>query len=168
MDEDELQSNSGFTEGEGPARPDFLGCYAHTMDTKGRIIIPNAYREPLGQVFTIGPTRDFKGVALYPAAVFDRILAELSAMNQRKPFVQAYTMQFYKLCYPNMQADAQSRLLLPPLLRQRLLGEARDLQISGGLDHVRIMSAEKAETIDNSFMNEVDTIQERIGDMDLT
>lgn len=168
MDEDELQGNSGFTEGEGPSRPDFLGCYAHTMDAKGRITIPNAYRAPLGQVFTVGPTRDFKGVALYPEAAFDRILAELSAMNQRKPFVQAYTMQFYKLCYPNMQADAQSRILLPPQVRQRLLGEAKDLQISGGRDHVRIMAADKANAADDAFMTDLDTISERIGDLDLS
>lgn len=144
----------------------FFGSYAHSIDAKGRIIIPNAYREALGETFSMGPTRDFNGVALYPNDEFDRILDELNAMNQRKPFVQNYTVQFYKLSYRDMQADSQGRLLLPPKLRQRMLGEARDLEISGGFHHVRIVDAAKADAADLDFTVNRESILELVGDLD--
>ena len=86
-------------------------------------------------------------------------------MNQRKPFVQTYTVQFYKLSYRGMQADAQGRVLLPPKLRQRILGEAKDLEISGGADHVRIQDATAADASDLLFMQNLDDILERMGDL---
>ncbi|HNW86779.1 MAG TPA: hypothetical protein PKJ47_07570 [Candidatus Limiplasma sp.] len=153
------------TQARASAKYEFFGSFSHAIDAKGRIIIPNVYRETLGEIFTIGPTREFKGIALYPNEVFDLIRAELSAMNQRKPFVQTYTMQFYKLSYRGMQADAQGRVLLPPKLRQRILGEAKDLEISGGADHVRIQDVAAADASDLLFMQNLDDILERMGDL---
>ena len=145
----------------------FFGSYAHSIDAKGRIIIPNAYRDVLGTVFSVGPTRDFKGIALYPDPVYDSILKELNAMNQRKRVVQTYTQQFYKLSYRNMQADGQGRLLLPPKLRQRMLGDAKDLEISGGFNHVRIVEADTANNADDTFMENLDQTLDQIGELDL-
>ena len=84
-------------------------------------------------------------------------------MNQRKPVVQKYTMQFFKLSYRDMQADGQGRILLPPILRQRMLGDARDLEISGVSSHIRIVGAEKATSDDMDFMENIDDILEQIG-----
>lgn len=148
------------------ATTEFFGSYTHSIDAKGRIIVPNAYRDALGEIFTIGPTRDFKGIALYPNTVFNQIRDELNAMNQRKPFVQTYTMQFFKLSYRDMQADTQGRLLLPPKLRQRILGEAKDLEISGVSNHVRILDAEQANIADISFTEHLDDILEQMGNLD--
>ena len=147
---------------------EFFGSYAHSIDAKGRIIIPNAYRDALGEIFSMGPTRDFSGIALYPDAVFEQILTELSSMNQRKPIVQNYTLQFYKLSYRGMQADSQGRLLLPPKLRQRMLGDARDLEISGGYKHVRIVDAANADTADIDFTLKREAILEELGNLEQT
>lgn len=166
MDENDGQQNNVVPCVEPPGKFTFFGSYSHSIDAKGRIIIPNAYRDDLGETFTIGPTRDFNGIALYPDDVFDAILSELSHMNQRKPFVQSYTMQFYKLSYRQMQPDAQGRLLLPPKLRQRILAEAKDLEISGGYDHVRIVDAQKATEADLEFMANKEKILEEMGDLD--
>ena len=163
MDEERTQDETEPTKSEAPTRMDFFGCYSHAIDAKGRIIIPNTYRAALGQVFTIGPTWDFKGVALYPEHVYEAILADLNAMNQRKPVVQKFTMQFFKLSYRDMQADGQGRILLPPILRQRMLGDARDLEISGVSSHIRIVGAEKATSDDMDFMENIDDILEQIG-----
>lgn len=168
MDEDEMQEESGFHGGFDSSKIEFLGSYAHSIDAKGRIIIPNAYRAALGPTLTIGPTRDFKGIALYPDTVFNSILEELNEINQRIAVVQTYTMQFYKLCYRDMQPDGQGRLLLPPKLRQRMLGEAKDLEISGGFNHVRIIDALKANQDDENFMLNLNDILEKIGNLDLT
>lgn len=166
--DDNGQPTSLYTNpGRGPELFRFFGSYTHSIDAKGRIIIPNAYREVLGEEFTVGPTRDFSGIALYPNIVYDMILRELNAMNQRKRVVQSYSQQFYKLSYRNMQADAQGRLLLPPKLRQRMLKDARDLEISGGYNHVRIEEAEKASNADDTFMDNLDFTLDQIGEVDI-
>ena len=167
MKEDDLQTKTPSSDAPATAEFNFFGSYSHSIDAKGRIIIPNAYRDMLGETFTIGPARDFKGIALYPEPVYESILRELSALNQRKRVVQTYTQQFYKLSYRGVQADTQGRLLLPPKLRQRMLGEARDLEISGGFNHVRIVEAEKADRTDEAFMDNLDMTLDQIGEQEL-
>ena len=44
----------------------FSGNYTHNIDPKGRVTIPAAYREALGEGFTIGLNNDFSAIALYP------------------------------------------------------------------------------------------------------
>ena len=164
MDENAGRETAAAQSAEPQQKIEFFGSYSHSIDAKGRIIIPNAYRDALGGTFTVGPTRDFNGIALYPDSVFEQILDELNRMNQRKPFVQNYTMQFYKLSYRSMQADGQGRLLLPPKLRQRILLDAKDLEISGGYNHVRIVDASKADLADAEFMQKKEEILEEMGD----
>ena len=144
----------------------FFGAYAHAIDNKGRMIIPNAYRDALGESFTIGPTRDFYGIALYPNSVYNQLLADIVSMNRRKPIVQKYVTQFSKLSYRDIQPDSQGRISLPAKLRQRMLGEAKELEISGALDHIRVVDNRKADTEDNSFMDNLEEILEQFGNLD--
>jgi len=141
----------------------FFGCHTHSIDEKGRIIIPNAYREALGENFCIGPTRSFDGIALYPSAVYDQILHELNSLNQRRPYVQQYTMQFYKLSNRDMQKDSQGRILLPQKIRQRFLEDAKEVEISGSNNFIRIMDAAKAAEIEQTFNDNLSTILEQMG-----
>ena len=141
----------------------FFGSYAHAIDIKGRMIIPNAYRTALGETFTVGPTRDFQGIALYPDSVYEQLLWDIVSMNQRKPIVQKFAMQFSKLSYREMQADSQSRVLLPAKLRQRMLGDAKELEISGALNHIRVVDNAKANMEDMSFTDNLEEILDRLG-----
>ena len=49
----------------------FSGSFEHSLDGKGRVIIPASFREALGENFTItiNPTRT--AVAIYPKADWD-------------------------------------------------------------------------------------------------
>lgn len=151
---------------QAPAKYAFFGSYGHSLDAKGRIIIPNAYREALGETFTIGPTKDFRGVALYPDPVYDQILADIQRMNQRKPDVQRFATQFFKLSYREIQSDQQGRILLPTMLRQRMLENAKELEISGAFDHIRIEDSARATQEDQYFSDNLDSILEALGNLD--
>ena len=148
------------------ATREFFGSFSHSIDAKGRIIIPNTYRDALGITFTIGPTQDFTGIALYPNEIFNRIRDELNAMNQRKQAVQKYTEQFFKLSYRDMQADTQGRILLPTKLRQRILKEAKDLEISGASEFVRIKDAQMADEADMDFMANREQYLDALAELD--
>jgi MraZ protein len=147
----------------------FFGSYAHAIDGKGRIIIPSDYRETLGKQFTIGPTRDMKAIALYPRRVWLGLLGELTEFKRlhgSKPKVQLFLNQIFKLSYPGAESDNQGRLLLPAKLRQRMLGEVRDVEISGALDHIRVVDAQKAALEDRYFMDNDAEIQEYLGSLE--
>jgi MraZ protein len=87
-------------------------------------------------------------------------------MNPRKPIVQRFSDQISKLSFPGSQADSQGRLLLPATLRQRMLGEAKDLEISGAFDHVRIVDRAKANAEDIFFTENLESILEQVGNLD--
>ena len=52
---------------------EFSGNYAHNIDPKGRVTIPSAYREALGDTFTIGLNNEFNAIALYPVEKWEEI-----------------------------------------------------------------------------------------------
>ena len=47
----------------------------------GTAICQRLHKEGFTVIAGCGPTRDFKGVALYPEHVYEAILADLNAMN---------------------------------------------------------------------------------------
>ncbi|MEG0997040.1 MAG: hypothetical protein RSC91_03765 [Clostridia bacterium] len=165
MDEEQLQHDVASVAPATPSNFTFFGSYDHTIDSKGRIIIPNGYRKPLGEVFTISLTRDGEGIALYPDWVFDALLGELYHLNQRSVAVQKYQAYLAKMSYRGMQADGQGRLLLPVKLRQYVLGEAKDVEISGALDHIRIVDSVAAGGEDTYFKEHRMSILEEIANM---
>ena len=148
----------------------FFGSYDHAIDGKGRIIIPSDYRDSLGQQFTIGPTRDQKAIALYPRRTWQALLHEMSEIKRihgNKPKVQVYLNRFFKFSYPNVESDNQGRLLLPAKLRQEMLGDARDVEISGVQDHIRIVTSEKAAEEDRYYKENEDDILEFMGSLEV-
>ena len=148
-----------------PQHYQFFGSYSHALDAKGRLVLPSAYRGALGDTFTMGPTRDFQGIALYPNSVFAQLLMEIRAMNPRKPVVQHYAEQVAKLSFPGSQCDGQGRLMIAQALRFRMLGEAKELEISGAFDYVRIMDNAKAKLADTHFSDNLDDILEQLGNL---
>ena len=148
----------------------FFGCYDHAIDGKGRIIIPSDYRDSLGKQFTIGPTRDQKAIALYPQTTWQSLLREMSEIRRlhgNKPKVQVYLNRFFKFSYPKVESDNQGRLLLPAKLRQEMLGDARDVEISGVQDHIRIVTSEKAAEVERYYKENEDDILEFMGNLEV-
>ena len=140
--EDERRMESAALETSVKTRkPRFFGSYDHSIDAKGRIIIPTVYRKDLGESFTITVGLDDASIAIYPDAAFDEMIEALYRMNRRKPSVQRQQDHVAKFSYPGMQADNQGRVLLPVKLRQYILGDVKDVEISGALDHIRIVES---------------------------
>ena len=164
MDDNQSLTN---TAGAQPKKKfTFFGSYDHSIDAKGRIIVPTAYRKALGDSFTITIALDDKAIALYPDDGFDTMVSELYAMNRRKPSVQKQLDHVAKFSYPGMQADNQGRVLLPVKLRQYVLGDARDVEISGALDHIRIVASAVAQEEDSYYKEHRDEILDEIGNLE--
>ena len=166
MDEQMHMDASAASERRTPRTFTFFGSYDHSIDSKGRIIIPNAYRKALGESFTITISLTDRAIAIYPDDAFDDMIAELYSLNRRKPAVQKQQDHVAKFSYPGMQADTQGRVLLPAKLRQYVLGDAKDVEISGSLDHIRIIDSAAAQAEDDYYKEHRDEIQEEIANLD--
>ena len=59
----------------------FSGSFDHSLDGKGRVIIPASFREALGEDFTITINPNKTAVAIYPKAMWDQQLERLSHIN---------------------------------------------------------------------------------------
>ena len=107
---------------------EFSGNYAHTIDPKGRVTIPSAYREALGDTFTI---------ALYPVEKWEEIGKKLERIPDSDARGMAYVRLIKAFSFPGQKLDAQGRVLLPMGLRQkagmdkaiRFVGVGRYLEI---------------------------------------
>ena len=131
---------------------EFSGNYTHNIDPKGRATIPAAYREALGDNFTIGLNNDFSAIALYPADKWEDMSAKLDRIPDTDARGRAYVRLIQAFSFTNQSLDSQGRVLLPQVLRQkagmdkaiRFSGMGRYLEI---WDEARFMATvEAAET----------------------
>jgi len=152
--------NAGPEAMEPPQQPEkkqplpflgFTGSYPHSIDAKGRMIIPAAFREPLGERFAVAPSPDFKAVALYPIADWIARRDELVALIRKRPVAQPILDEFTRYSYTDCESDAQGRLLLPQRIRAWRLGDARDVEVNGAYDHIRIIPAAQGADQDRLF-----------------
>lgn len=168
VDEEQRSGNAMSSPAARKQKFTFFGSYDHTIDAKGRIIIPNAYRKALGDSFTLTIGLDDRAIAIYPDDAFEEMVAGLYRLNRRKPSVQRQQDHVAKFSYPGLQADNQGRVLLPVKLRQYVLGDAKDVEISGALDHVRIVDSSEGLAEDTYYKEHRDEILDDIANLEET
>lgn len=92
----------------------FLGNSNHTIDSKGRVILPKEYREELGESFYI--TRGFENCAqVLSLDEFDRLRAQIRTL----PADKALTLQYLFISPAVLVSpNSQGRVLIPQKIRE--------------------------------------------------
>ena len=98
---------------------EFSGNYTHNIDPKGRVTIPAAYREALGDDFTIGMNNAFKAIALYPSDKWRDMNEKLDAIPDSDVMGTAYVRLIRAFSFTHQSLDGQGRVLLPAVLREK-------------------------------------------------
>ncbi|MCR5527312.1 MAG: division/cell wall cluster transcriptional repressor MraZ [Lachnospiraceae bacterium] len=118
----------------------FMGEYNHTIDAKGRLIIPAKLREGLGDTFVV--TKGLDGcLAAYTAQSWEKLQEKLAALPEFSKEARA-VKRFYLAGAFTAEFDKQGRILLPANLREHA-GLIKDVVLVGVGDKVEIWSAEK-------------------------
>ena len=147
-------------------RTRFIGSFNHSLDAKGRLVIPQNFREKLGERFCVAPSYDFKSIAVYPTDMWEKRNEAYEKLGKLNPALNRYLEQFYALSYDEQACDGQGRVLLPANIRQKILGENRDVEITGANDHIRVV----AETVSSEgweqFNNELPQLLEMIAGLE--
>ena len=139
-----------------------MGEYNHTIDAKGRLIIPSKYRETLGNEFVV--TKGLDGcLFVYDNAewaAFEEKLKSLPLTNKdARRFVR-----FFLAGATLAEVDKQGRILVPGTLREFAELE-KEVVLVGVGSRVEIWSKERWE--DASSYDDVEEIAEHMADLGL-
>ena len=119
----------------------FSGSFDHSLDGKGRVIIPASFREALGENFTITINPNKTAVAIYPKEMWDQQLERLSQINPMDRVGLQYERYVMSVSFSGNSMDAQGRVLIPAKLRAKI-GLARDIVFVGLNRYIEIWDAE--------------------------
>lgn len=91
-----------------------LGEYKHSIDSKGRLIVPAKFRENLGETFVV--TRGLDGCLFgFPASEWENIGEKLQKLPLAKKDARKFTRFFYSAA-TECKIDKQGRVNLPQTL----------------------------------------------------
>ena len=141
----------------------FMGEYNHTIDAKGRLIVPSKFREALGEEFVV--TKGLDGcLFVYDNnewTAFEEKLKALPLMNKEsRKFVR-----FFLAGAANVEVDKQGRILIPSKLRMAA-GLEKEVVFVGVLSKIEIWSKERWEK--NDCYDNMDEVAEHMSGFGLS
>lgn len=139
----------------------FIGEYHHTLDEKGRVSVPAAFRADLAQGAVVTRGLD-RSLFLYTKEEWAKLAQKLSAL----PFGQSDTRAFARLMLAGameVSVDASGRVTIPPYLRT-YASLTKAVVITGLYDRMELWDEETWETYRTKTEAEGDAIAERLGE----
>ena len=93
----------------------FMGEYNHTIDAKGRLIVPSKFRDVLGDEFVV--TKGLDGcLFVYDNDEWQKFEEKLTALPLTSKNAREF-VRFFHAGAANVEVDKQGRILLPGNLR---------------------------------------------------
>lgn len=93
----------------------FMGEFQHSIDAKGRLIVPSKLREKLGEKFVV--TRGLDGCLFgYPLSEWEKLEEKLNEMPLAKKDARTFVRFFYSAA-TECEIDKQGRINIPVTLR---------------------------------------------------
>ncbi|MBQ7839105.1 MAG: division/cell wall cluster transcriptional repressor MraZ [Lachnospiraceae bacterium] len=139
----------------------FMGEYNHTVDTKGRLIIPSKFREVLGDKFVI--TKGMDGcLFVYDYAEWSNFEEKLKALPINKKDNRMLVRHFLAGA-AEVEVDKQGRILIPVKLRE-YAEITKDVTLIGAAGHIEIWSDERWTALEEDEES-MEDIAERMADM---
>ena len=140
-----------------------MGEYNHTIDAKGRFIIPAKFRETLGDKFIV--TKGLDGcLFVYPKSEWSSFEEKLKVLPLTNKDARQYT-RFFLAGAAACEVDKQGRILLPQVLRDFAQLE-KEVVLIGVASRVEIWSKinwEQSMSTYNDDMNEIAEKMESLG-----
>ncbi len=140
----------------------FMGEYEHSIDAKGRLIVPAKFREQLGLEFVV--TKGIDGCLYgYPLSEWKEVeekFRERASMDKNSRKFSRFFFGGAASC----EVDKQGRILLPATLRE-FAGLKKEVVFAGNLNHIEIWDADKWNEI--SGYDDMEEVAEHLADLGL-
>lgn len=139
----------------------FMGEYRHSLDSKGRIIIPSKFRDELSE--TVIVTRGLDGcLTLYTQQQWQIIYEQLRRLPNTKKETRMYIHMLTSKA-AELEFDGQGRILLPsPLVEEADL--QKECVVVGVADHIEIWSKLRWDSYYQSASESFEDIAEQLTD----
>ncbi len=132
----------------------FMGEYSHSIDEKGRLIIPSRFRYELGSSFVL--TRGLDGcLCVYPQIEWTKLEEKLRSLPLTNKSARTIT-RFLVSGAATCELDKQGRILVPTALRE-YAGLGREVVLTGNLERIEIW--DKARWAENTRYEDMDAIE---------
>ncbi|MGI6097518.1 MAG: division/cell wall cluster transcriptional repressor MraZ [Dethiobacteria bacterium] len=135
----------------------FMGEYQHTVDAKGRLIMPAKFRDELGEKFIVTRGLD-QCLFVYPLVEWSRLEEKFKTL----PFTKRENRAFMRLFFSGAtecELDKQGRILIPTNLREYACIQ-REVVIIGVSTRVEVWS----KAVWGEYSNEADLSFEQIAE----
>lgn len=141
----------------------FIGEYNHTVDAKGRLIVPSKFRDQLGDEFVV--TRGLDGcLFVYSSEEWKNIETKFREVSQFSKEARKFARFFFAgatVC----EVDKQGRVLLPAVLRE-FAGIEKEIILAGVGNHIEIWSGNNWQA--TSQYDDVEEIAEHMASLGLS
>jgi MraZ protein len=142
----------------------FMGEFQHTIDGKGRLIIPVKFRDCLGEKFIITKGLD-NCLFGYPVSEWSALEQKLKALPFTKADARAFVRFFFSGA-TECELDKQGRILLPQNLRD-YADLSKDIVLIGVSNRIEIWNKDKWGIYSQEAESAYDEIAEKMVDFDL-
>lgn len=118
----------------------FMGEYNHTVDAKGRLIVPSKFREQLGDEFVV--TKGLDGcLFVYENTEWKALEEKLHALPLTNANARKFS-RFFLAGATSCEVDKQGRILLPAVLRD-FAGIEKDAVLVGVGSRIEIWAKDR-------------------------
>ncbi|NWG34428.1 MAG: division/cell wall cluster transcriptional repressor MraZ [Chloroflexi bacterium] len=142
----------------------FLGQFQHTLDDKGRLMVPARYRDLLAAGAYITQGFD-KCLMVLTEAHFNEVYAILNGLNMADPSARMLRRLILSNAYP-VEVDKVGRILVPQNLREFLGVASGELIVAGQGEYFEVWTpAEWKAQMDN--LHDVEANAQRFATLNL-
>ena len=122
----------------------FTGQWQHTLDAKGRLIVPSRIRDELGEGSKVTITVWPEGcLSLWGSEGWAALEERLVSLRRSDPQARKVVRGIANKAHRDV-VDKQGRITVPPLLRE-WAGITKEVVISGAFDHAEIWAPQRFE-----------------------
>ena len=126
----------------------FLGSFERSLDEKGRLALPKAFRSQLGESFILSRVADGRCLGVWTEDEFDNVLQRLSdevrAGRQPQRQIRRFTSSAV-----GVSQDSQGRIIVPAGLRD-WAGLDRNAVVIGAGDRIEIWAPDRWDELNET------------------
>ena len=138
----------------------FMGEHSHSIDAKGRLIIPAKFREELGDQFVLTQGMDHT-LTIYPMNEWLKFLEQLNQLPLTSKEARTFR-RFFTAKATMCELDKQGRILVPAGLREYADLE-KDVVLTGNISNIEVWSKKRWD--EDSEVEDMDAIAEKLQGM---
>ena len=137
----------------------FFGSFVHTLDDKGRLMVPRKMREELGSKAYI--MKGFDGsLSVYNEEKYQKLVSEFGRLSFNQQKVRDYLRLQFASTY-EMDVDKLGRVQIPTALLTKF-NISREVLVLGIGDHIEVWDKAKYEEYENNIRDQFESLAEDI------